>query len=494
MTKSQQPGDQPTKRYPAANFAAISSGLHTGDAGWEITPSPRDYSDPEKLQRLYAFGIALQNWAARFESDRVKEISAGSVDFLSLQRLLQYVKEQVAAAAPEAAAPDAASRPGQRAALQLDDAVFMAMQLPAFIEDNFTLRWEPVGPFPDGEVPADALFDAVWEPPDNPPASLVRDAMKDPVAAAVSADIWWMDFHQRVNRIGKLASDAIRNLIAHVNSDEGGGFSRGKVEEFVRSKPDQAMERRVHDGFMRTLESLALLASRKDAGQWMDWEQLTRELHERHGEWSDACFAPTVTGEKPHKIRSTRQSKKNGLRRLVSLVSQYGTLLRGAVAMRRISAVIEGLSVLGAKMQVRVKKMCGEVTLPTSTELQRQVWLLDQQAVAAGNLEHWKRCLGPRAETCGRLVELIACGDVPQAEPWEPKEHASQLKTAAIFEKTDPDKEFDEIRLRMQAAGIAIQAPWKYIEGKRAEPETKEGVADKWLLNPMAQILAPELD
>ncbi len=162
--------------------------------------------------------------------------------------------------------------------------------------------------------------------------------------------------------------------------------------------------------------------------------------------------------------------------------------------MRRISAVIEGLSVLGAKLQVRVKKICAEVTLPTSTEVQRQVWLLDQQAVAAGNLEHWNRCLGSQAQPCGRLVELVACGDVPQAKPWAPKEHAKTLDDARIFRKTDPDKEFTEIRLRMQAAGIAIQAPWEFIEGKRSEPETKDGVGDKWLLNPMAQILAPVAD
>ena len=122
------------------------------------------------------------------------------------------------------------------------------------------------------------------------------------------------------------------------------------------------------------------------------------------------------------------------------------------------------------------------------------MWLLDQQAVVASNLENWKRCLGPRAETCGRLVELIACGDAPQAEPWEPKEYTKTLENAAIFHKTDQKNEFTEFRVRMQAAGIAIQAPWKYIEGKRAEPETKDGRRDRWLLNPMAQILAPEPD
>ena len=147
---------------------------------------------------------------------------------------------------------------------------------------------------------------------------------------------------------------------------------------------------------------------------------------------------------------------------------------------------------MGNRLQLWVKKLHAAVVPPNPSEVQRKVWLLDQQAVAASTLENWKRCLGPSAETCGRLVELIACGASPQAEPWEPKERASQLKTAAIFERADPNKEFEEIRLRMQAAGIAIQAPWKYIEGKRAEPETKDGVADKWLLNPMAQILAPE--
>jgi len=245
------------------------------------------------------------------------------VDFLPLQRLLVYVKDQVAALAPEAAVPDAASRSAGRAAIELDDAVFFAMQLPAYIEENRTQRWVPAGPFRDGEVPADALWDAELEPPDNPPAVSVRDVMKESVAAAVSPSAWWNNLKQRTDRVGKLASDAIQNLIAQINSDEEGGFSRGRVEEFVRSLSEQSVERRVHEGFMRTLESLALLAGRKDPGQWMDWEELTRELHGRYGEWSDKCFAPTVPlapGRNQHAVRSTRKSKKDALRRLVANV------------------------------------------------------------------------------------------------------------------------------------------------------------------------------
>lgn len=497
MKEPQQPGDQQTKRYAAANLAAITSGLDAGEAQREVNPSPRDYSDPEKLQQLHTFGIALQQWAVRFNSHAVAVIASGSMNFLSLQRLLQYVKEQVATLAPEAAVPDSASHHAQRAAVHLDDAVFMAMQLPEFIEGNLNFRWEPAGLFPDGHVPAEALLDAEWMPPDNPPAPLVRDAMKEPVKLSVSRNSWWTSFEQRTDRVGKLASNAIQALVAHINSDDEGGFSRGRVDEYVRSLPDEALERRVHDAFMQTIDALAILAGRKDAGLWTDWQNLIREPHGGYGEWIDKCFAPTVplvAGRNRHAVRSTRQSKKDALRRLVARVSQYGTLLRGAVDSPRVSMAIEGLSILGLRLVLQVRKLYEGVTPPSPSDLRRQVWLLDQQAVAASSLEQWKDCLGPRAEACGRLAEIIACGDAPQAKPWEPKEHTKTLKDARLFNKSDPDKEFTEIRLRMQEAGIALQAPWQFIEGTRAEPETKKGVADKWLLNPMAQILAPAPD
>jgi len=56
------------KRYDAARFTLENLGLHTGDAASEVTVSRRDYSDPEKLQKLYTLGIALQEWAASVAS------------------------------------------------------------------------------------------------------------------------------------------------------------------------------------------------------------------------------------------------------------------------------------------------------------------------------------------------------------------------------------------------------------------------------------------
>ncbi|MEI7929108.1 MAG: hypothetical protein WCH40_11210 [Verrucomicrobiales bacterium] len=496
-SQTTEPAGENKNRYPAAMLTAENLGLHTGDAASEVNPSPRDYGDPKKLQKLYSFGIALREWAARFESESVSDIAMGSMDFFSHQRLLQYVQQQVATCAPEATTPEASSRSGRHNAIQLDDTVFMAMQLLTHRENVPTARWEPSGTFPNGNVPEDCCFDAHWELPDNPPPALVRDAMKEPVAKAVSLAAWWPAFTQLTDRVGKLGSDAVNNLIAHVNSDEKGGFSRSKVEEFVRSKPEQAVEKRVHDEFMQTLDALARLAERRDAGRWINVADLARELHVRYSEWIDKCFAPTVPlapGRKQHAVRSTRKSKKDSLRRLVANVSQYGALLQGAAEMPRFSEVRQQLSALGERLQTRVKKLDGGVRPPSTSDLRRQVWLLDQHAVAASNLHRWQRCLGPRAVACGRLVEIIACGDVLQAEPWEPKEHAKTLEDAKIFRKKDTDKEFTEFRIRMQEAGIAMQAPWEFIEGKRDEPETKDGTADKWLLNPMAQILTPEPD
>ena len=334
-----------------------------------------------------------------------------------------------------------------------------------------------------------------WVPPElPPPPRWFRDAIEKSVAAASTLSDW-RDFEDRVARVARVGVQAVRNLIAHIDSEGKGGFARRRVETFLQSPDTDPATRRVHEQFVFAIDALADLTNRQDASGAEEWAMLTQYLHARCGEWSDRCFAPTVPlvdGRKRHTVRSTRQSKKNLLRRLVATVSQYGTLLQGAVAMPRMAATIQSLSVFGLRLKSRVEKMHAGVLPPEPSEVRRHLRLLDQQVVTASDVEHWKRCLGPRAETCGRLVELIACGEVPQAEPWEPREHTKTLKDARLFRKTAPDKEFTEIRLRMQEAGIAVQAPWKYIEGKRAEPETKKGVADKWLLNPMAQILAPE--
>lgn len=162
--------------------------------------------------------------------------------------------------------------------------------------------------------------------------------------------------------------------------------------------------------------------------------------------------------------------------------------------MPRMAATILSLRKLGRELEMHLRKVHKRLVPPNVREIQRQVRSLDQRAVTASDREHWVRCLGPRVAACGRLAERISRGDVQQVEPWEPKEYLAQLRNTGIFQTARPDDEFIEMRLRMQEAGIAVQAPWKYIEGKRAEPETKKGVADKWLLNPMAQILAPVAD
>ena len=87
-TKAAAQTGESKKPYPAARFTAENLGLHTGFMVSELNPTPRDYSDREKLQKLYAFGIALSRWAARLLRNRsVAAIAAGCMDKDSLTRL-----------------------------------------------------------------------------------------------------------------------------------------------------------------------------------------------------------------------------------------------------------------------------------------------------------------------------------------------------------------------------------------------------------------------
>lgn len=492
-TKAATQTGESKKRYHAARFTTDNLGLHNGVVASELNPTPRDYSDREKLQKLYTLGIVLQYWASRFERRTVTAIAAGSVDSCSLQRLLAYVKDQVEQYAPEATTPETASRTGRLEEIRLDDAVFMAMHMPKYMEDNYNFRLVPVGPFPDGDVPVDCPMELEWESPDDPPATLVRDSLREPVAAAARVAVW-EDFDNMTSRVARLADAAVDKLLGQINDDEEGGFSRSQVDTLMQAIPEGSAARRLHDAFVSTLDALAGLAGRTDTIRWVDSVQLSQRLQVQCGDWCDTCFAPTVTGKSAHAVRSNRQSKKKVLRRLVATVTQYGKLLRGAAEMPRVTAAIESLGFLGQRLEQATRKVWTDVAQPDAREVGPLVRTLDEKAVTDRQREVWIRSLGPRADACGRLAEIIAGYEQCQEDPWEPKEHLAKLEDAGIFTRSKHDDEFKEIRIRMQEAGIAVQGPWKFIEGKRAEPETKSGVRDKWLLNPMAQILAQHPD
>lgn len=492
-TKTATQTGESKKRYPAARFTTDNLGLHNGVVASAINPTPRDYGDREKLQKLYALGIALQHWASRYDRRAVTAIAAGSVDSCSLQRLLAYVNDLVEEYAPEATTPETASRTGRLEEIRLDHAVFMAMHMPKYIEDNYNFRLVPVGRFPDGDVPVDCPMELEWEPPDDPPATLVRDSLREPVAAAARVAVW-EDFGSMTARVARLADAAVDNLLGHINADQKGGFSRGQVDTLMQAMPEGSSARRLHGAFVSTLDALAGLAGRSDNIRWVDSVQLSQRLQDLYGDWCDTCFAPTVAGKSAHAVRSKRQSKKELLRRLVATVTQYGKLLRGAAEMPRVTAAIESLGFLGQRLEQGIKKVWTDIAQPDAREVGPLVRTLDEKAVTDRQREVWIRSLGPRADACGRLAEIIAGYEQCQEDPWEPKEHLAKLEDAGIFTRSNHDDEFTEIRYRMQVAGIAVQGPWKFIEGKRAEPETKSGVRDKWLLNPMAQILAQHPD
>jgi hypothetical protein len=301
----------------------------------------------------------------------------------------------------------------------------------------------------------------------------------------------WDKLPQRVERAARLASAAVKQLVDKVQSDGKGGFARSRVEEELKTQPHKSAERQIHDQFMRAIDTLATLTSRPDSAQAHDLTHRARLLQAMYGEWIDKCYGPTVTGSNSHSICSTRKSKKDGLRRLIAAVSQYGLLLQGETEMLRTATAITLAGTSGANISDGVRRICPDIQKPDAGELRKLVRALDEKAVTDRDREHWVRCLGPRAEACGRLAELIGGDASAQSTAWEPKDHAAKLKETGIFTTKRPDDEFTETRLRMQEAGIAVQGPWEFIAGRKPEPETKKDVADKWLLNPLAQILAP---
>ena len=367
----------------------------------------------------------------------------------------------------------------------LDISVFMALQLPNYIYENFNCRWEPTGPDPDDPL------DMEWAPPETMPGKSIRGTFTKPDARALSLSTQWVNLPSVIKRAAKLAAAAVQKLNERIHSDGKGGFSRHQVEKRIHSLPPTSPIRAIHEEFISVLASLAGLAHSPDASLWVDWVKLTQYLQTISGKWCDTCFGPTVTGKNQQAIRSKRQSKKDCLQRLVATASQYGTLWQGAAVMPRVTAAICGLEVLGDRLAQRIKEVHPAVGQPDAGELRKLVRALDEKAVTDGDREHWIRCLGPRAQAVGQFAEIIGGYELPQAGPWAPKEHFAKLKNAGILSTKKPYDEFTKLRIEMQEAGIAVQGPWEFIAGRKPKPETKKGVAYKWLLNPLAQILAP---
>ena len=475
--------------HSTALFTSQDHGLQTDVI---VATSRRDYSDRERLQRLYNLGIALVRWAGRLQHRSVAAIAAGCINSISILRLLTYVKEQVNLYAPECVASGPETLIGNPADPVLDAELYVATQLATHIDENFCIRWVPANPTA-GDTLEDGLLDWEYVEPETPSPSVVCKSVSYEEKKAVQL-FDWHNLPRRVERAARLASAAVKELVDKVQSDGKGGFARSRVEEELKTQPHKSAERQLHDKFMRTIDALADLTSRSDYGQANDWAQGTQLLQTIYGTWIDKCYGPTVTGSNSHSKRSTRKSKKDALRRLIAAVSQYGLLLQGETEMFRTVTAIKLLNTFGYKISDGVRRICPDIQKPDAHAVRELVRALDEKAVTDSDREYWVRCLGPRAEACGRLAEIIGGHASAQSTAWGPKEHAAKLKKAGIFTTKKPDDEFTEIRLRMQEAGIAVQGPWEFIAGRKSEPETKKGVADKWLLSPMAQILAPDSD
>jgi hypothetical protein len=473
-------------RYEDARLSAKALGLHVGDPLAEPTPLSRSYDDPVKLQNLYAIGISLQQWALRLDTYSLKALAASSLDADSLKSTLSQVAAVLAENAPVAVSPSSLI-PHSDAAREIDHAVFLANELPGYVDDNFNFTWQPVGPFPNGVVPPDAPYECEWLPPERSTSEVVLSRLTLPLKDA-RRTVAWNEFGGFARRTAGIATAAARRLMEHLESDAAGGFALGDVERSMASLEAASADRRVHGEFMAAVHGLASLNDRTDPGQWAEWAAFSERLLAIYGDWISGCYGPLLSGDK---ARSTRQSKKNVLRRLVSVVSQYGTLMRGAEGMPRLAAAIHCLDFIGQQLQTRVKKLHPPVSEPSPNEVQRQLRLWDESLVTRDTRDRWGRVLAGSSEACGRIARFITLSASSQEEPWVPGEHIEQLVEAGVFGRKNPDKEFTEIRIRMQEAGIAAQGPWDFIEGKASTPETKSGVADKWLINPLAEVLAP---
>ena len=447
------------------------------------------------LDRLFDLGRALEAWARYFETPAVIALGAASVTRDSLHRLLARIAAEcgeLETASPrsthEGEADDAA------VVRKLENYAAVLEHLSEFVCG--TKQW-----FPAGRLEADdeqAEWDYEIEPPDIETEAFVLRFVEKAVRHAekeAAGDLTQV-MHQR---LAELASMAVRRLIDAMklpyDQKGAGGLDLAGVENAVRARLDNEHATAIHTEMRAAIDELAALAEAPDPGMSsvQQWSACTERLVACWSDWAGTCAKLATTK------RETRQAKKELLRRHVACIKQYADLMSGNEAQFRFIMTVLCLNLIGGEITellVKLDPECAKRETHPSEEVAAMVREFSRLVVDDAVERKWRSQLGGHARGAGVAIQTITEEDCGQEQQWKQGDKRSLLLSAGVLtgdNNRTPAKQFESLFYAMQQAGLAVQIPWGFLDGKKLARKhigKKLHAGEQWRVNPLGAVLA----
>ena len=488
-------GNESMPLYPGNQLSDENMVGHAGLYGSQpevVVAASRAWNDSACLDRLFVFGRALVAWAGHFEAPAVIALAAASVTRDSLHRLLA----KIAAECDERAPP--AHNKKRNGITAEDESLLRKLENYAAVLEHLsefvcgTKQWFPVCTLKEAE------WDYEIAPPDISTEDFVLHFVEKAVQHAkkqAAGDLTQV-MHQR---LAELASMAVRWLIDAMklpyDQKGAGGLDLAGVENAVRARPDNEHATAIHGKMRAALDELAALAEAPDAGMSsvQQWTDCTERLVACWGDWAGTCAKLATTK------RETRQAKKELLRRHVACIKQYADLMSGNEAQLKFIVTVLCLNLIGGEITevlVKLDAECAKREAEPSEEVTAMVRVFSRLVVDDAVERKWRSQLVGQAKRAGVAIRTITKEDCGQEQQWKQGDKRSLLLSAGVLtgdNNRTPAKQFESLFYAMQQAGLAVQIPWGFLDGKklaRKHSGKKLHAGEQWRVNPLGAVLA----
>ena len=484
-------------RYPDNQLSHENMVRHAGLYGpqaEDVVAASRAWK-ARYLDRLFDLGRALEAWARYFETPAVVALGAASVTRDSLHRLLARIAAECGELEP---ASPSSTHNGDAAEAELlrklENYAAVLEHLSEFVCG--TKQWFPAGRLEDDEEQTE--WDYEIEPPDIETKAFVLRFVEKAVRHAekeAAGDLTQV-MHQR---LAELASIAVRRLIDAMklpyHQKGAGGLDLAGVGNAVRAQQLNKKATAIHAEMCAVLDELNVLAEAPDPGvsSVQQWSACTERLVTCWRDWAGTCAKLATTK------RETRQAKKELLRRHVACIKQYADLMSGNEAQLRFIMTVLCLNLIGGEITellVKLDPECAKREAQPSEEVAAMVKEFSRLVVDDAVKRKWRSQLEGHARGAGEAIRTITEEDCGQEQRWKQGDKRSLLLSAGVLtgdNNRTPAKQFESLFYAMQQAGLAVQIPWGFLEGKKLARKhigNKLHAGEQWRVNPLGGVLA----
>lgn len=475
--------------------------------------APRKLDDADQLAGLLQFAEGVLAWVNQFKTlSPATAVTASAISHRGVDDALDLIEETLRRHAPYVGGPPRSHKTHlpQREVSERRDA---QRQLTKTLNYFDFLRASMNGLrqyVPDHEYPYDALPENVqwqegWEPADDETEHLANAWFRP--GSQRGALGGHDDAVQRIHdRIGTVAREAVIAFTADmVDGNRCVGFRavRSAVDEKHNARAKAACRRlekltaQVHELVVTVPEQGAPLPFGKPHQEFITSAIVARFVDAGQA-YAEHCVSVLPL------TRSARQMERKAFLRRLSVVSQYAHLAGGNGRYPHFLAVLEGLGAFAKALRDDVVALLPRLKTTQRDEacIQGIVRQLNRQIIEPGVFKRWRQVLGKAARRMGRIIDAIITDSPLQDPPWTPGDMVTVLRRRGLLKRAGKkrDAKSEEIRealFNMQQLGLAIQAPWDYIYGRKPRVPVRRGQKGvvfehkglPWLVNPLGAVL-----